>query len=144
MHLQQSFSQESDEADFPAPASLSHSLHSIIFHYQKHIYFSSKCFQHQYAFKPYYFSNQGLKTACTKLFPLFPSANHCLSWLSHVFPGYGPSCSCKTRSKHVFLHGMFIIIFRIILLVHVLSACPRRAVFSRICTKLLDWLQASL
>lgn len=97
------------------------------------IYFSSKCFQHQYAFKPCYFSNQGLKTACTKLFPLFPSANQCLSWLSHVFPGYKPSCSCKPRSMHMILHGLFIVIFRIILLVYVLTACPQRTAFSRIC-----------
>ena len=91
----------------------------------RNIYFTSKCFLHQYRFEPYYFSNQGLKTACTKLFPLFLSASQCLSWLSHVFPGYKLSCSCKPCSKHMFFHGMFIIIFRIILLVYVLTACPK-------------------
>jgi len=108
------------------------------------IYFSSKCFQHQYTFKPHYFSNQGLKTDGTKEFPLFPSANQCLSRLSHVLPCYEPSCSCKPGYKHMFLHEMFITIFRIILLAHGLAACPQGAAFSRICTKFLDWLQAPL
>lgn len=107
------------------------------------IYFSPKCSQHQHTFKPYYFSSPGLSTACIKLlhYCLLPGS---LSWLSHVFPGSKPSCSWKPCSKHMFLHGMFIIIFSFILLVHILPVCPQRAAFSRVCTKLFDWLQASL
>lgn len=105
--VRQTSAQESSESAFPAPASLSHSHHSST----RSIYFSSKGFQHQYASKQYCFLNQRVKTACTRSFPLFPSASQCLSWLSHVFPGYKPSCSCKPRSEHMSLHGMFAVIF---------------------------------
>lgn len=107
------------------------------------IHSSPKYSQHQHTFKPYYFSSQGLNTACIKLLHYFPLPGS-LSWLSHVFPGSKPSCSWKPCSKHMFLHGMFIIIFSFILLVHVLPVCPQRAAFSRVWTKLFDWLQASL
>lgn len=119
-----------------------HIHHSITSHYHKHL-FLTKCSKHQHTFQPYYFSSQGLNTACIKLlhYCLLPGS---LSWLSHVFPGSEPSCSWKPCSKHMFLHGMFIIIFSSILLVHVLPVCPQRAAFSRVCTKLFDWLQASL
>lgn len=105
-----------------------HTHHSITSHYQKHL-FLPRCSNHQHTFQPYYFSSQGLNTACIKLlhYCLLPGS---LSWLSHVFPGSKSSCSWKPCSKHMFLHGMFIIIFRFILLVHVLLVCVPKGLLS--------------